>query len=236
MAARVYRETFDDGPGGWFGWIDNARGPRALETRASSVITRSPWWIDYNHAPPGAGYLHMLATLMTRGPFGEHLRETAGENRFAAEEFPLDLTQATMTLRARGELLDRGAQVCLLLQSIQAKVCSGWMLTGRPFQVATEWTTQSITLDPDPSLWTCLGSRHDRTDFYGTLPLEAVLQNVNVNLLLTLFPLDVVPMGPIDGDPDRLRPERDYPVWRSRLPEGWLEIDEITIAFAEGAA
>ena len=80
--SRLYRETFDDGPGGWFGWIDNAAGPRRLEVRESALVTRSPWWIDYNHAPPGAGYLHLLAILLTRGPFGEHQREVAGENRF----------------------------------------------------------------------------------------------------------------------------------------------------------
>ena len=39
----TYIETFDDGPGGWFGWVDNARGPRALEIRDGSAISRSPW-------------------------------------------------------------------------------------------------------------------------------------------------------------------------------------------------
>jgi len=236
MTSRVYRETFDNGPGGWFGWINNAQGPKRLETRASSIVTRSPWWIDYNHAPPGAGYIHMLGTLMTRGPFGEHLRETAGENRFAAEKLPLDFVGAKMSLRSRGELIDRGAKVCLLLQGIHDGICSGWMLTGRPFSISHEWSTQTISLDPNPALWTCLGSRHDRTDSYGVLPLEQVLRQVNVNLLLVMFPLDVAPMGAIDGDPHRLRPERDYPVWRSRLPEGWIEIDEVAIEFAEGAA
>ena len=57
---RTYRETFDDGPGGWFGFINNAQGPKPLEIRESCAVTRSPWWIDYNHAPPGAGYLHLL--------------------------------------------------------------------------------------------------------------------------------------------------------------------------------
>ena len=54
---RTYRETFDNGRSGWFGWIDNARGPKPLERGESTVTSRNPWWIDYNHAPPGAGYL-----------------------------------------------------------------------------------------------------------------------------------------------------------------------------------
>ena len=31
---------------------------------------------------------------------------------------------------------------------------------------------------------------------------------MNTNILLVLHPLDVRPMGPIPGDPHRLRPER----------------------------
>ena len=34
--------------------------------------------------------------------------------------------------------------------------------------------------------WTCLGSRHDRSDFYGRTPLKTVLSDVNANILLVL--------------------------------------------------
>ena len=81
-APRVYRETFDDGPGGWFGFISNQQGIKPLEIRDSCAISRSPWWIDYNHAPPGAGYLHLLYMLYTKGVPGEHHREVAGENHY----------------------------------------------------------------------------------------------------------------------------------------------------------
>ena len=57
MAGRTYVETFDDGPGGWVGW---SHGLTSLETGPSLVVSRSPWWIDANHAPPGGGYLHLL--------------------------------------------------------------------------------------------------------------------------------------------------------------------------------
>ena len=50
--------------------------------------------------------------------------------------------------------------------------------------------------------------------------------------MLVLFPLDVSPMGPLDGDPRILRPERDYPVWRHRLPEGYVTLNEVRIEFA----
>jgi hypothetical protein len=228
-----YSETFDDGPGGWYGWISNAAGPKPLDIRESCAVSRSPWWIDYNHAPPGAGYLHLLYMLNTRGRPGEHQREVEGQNHFAARPFPTDFAGARMALRLRGELEDRGAQLMLLCQAVQGGICSGWLLTGQPFQVTPEWSEQTVTLAPDPTQWTCLGSRHDRADYYGELPLEVVLGDVNADILLVLFPLSVSPMGPLAGDPHRLRPERDYPVWRSRLPEGYVLLDEVSITFGD---
>lgn len=228
---RTYRETFDDGPGGWFGFIDNALGPKPLEIRDSCAITRSPWWIDYNHAPPGAGYLNLLYMLLTRGAPGERHREVAGNNRYIAEGFGTNFTNARITLRIKGELLDRGAKLHLLCQGIHDNICTGWLLTGQPIHVSEEWSEQTIVCTPDESAWTCLGSRHDRADYYGRTPLATVLADVNVDILFVLHPLDIVPMGPLDGDPHRLRPERDYPVWRSRLPEGYVLLDEVRIEF-----
>ena len=37
--------------------------------------------------------------------------------------------------------------------------------------------------------------------------------------------------GPVHGDTHMLRPEQDYPVWRSRLPEGYVMLDEVRIEF-----
>src|SRR6516162_7191043 len=117
MPKRTYIESFDTGPGGWCSWTSNIEGPKALDVRHGVAISRSPWWIDYNHAPPGAGYLHMLYCLMTKGPgFGEIYTERAGENRFVDEEFPTDFTNARITLRIKGELEPRGAQLVFLVQ------------------------------------------------------------------------------------------------------------------------
>lgn len=226
-----YVETFDDGPGGWYGWISNAAGPRPLEIRDSCAISRSPWWIDYNHAPPGAGYLHLLYMLNTGGKPGEHQREVEGGNRFTKGGYPRDFTNARLTVRLKGELEARGARLLLLCQAVQGGICSGWLLTRQPVSVTPEWSEQTVTAAPDPAQWTCLGSRHDRTDFYGVLPLATVLADVNTDILLVLHPLDIAPMGPLAGDPHRLRPERDYPVWRSRLPEGYVLLDEVRIDF-----
>jgi hypothetical protein len=229
-----YSETFDNGPGGWFGWISNAAGPKPLEIRDGAALSSSPWWIDYNHAPPGAGYLHLLYMLNTRSRASEHQREVEGENRFVRDRFPTDFTDARITLRLRGELEAKGAQLLLLCQAVQGGICSGWLLAGQPFDVTTDWSEQTVTATADPAQWVCLGARHDRTDFYGEIPLETVLRDVNTNILLVLYPLTIVPMGPIADDPHRLRPEKDYPVWRSRLPEGYLLLDSVRIEFEGG--
>ena len=228
----IYHESFDSGPGGWFGWANNSTGPKELETRDGFLISRSPWWIDYNHAPPGAGYMNLIAMMLTKGPFSEHQREVAGENRFVQGTHGFDFTHAKLTLRLKGELRDRGAKFCLLIQSVQDGICSGWILTGQPFEVTSDWTDQTVVAIPDEAQWTSLGSRHDRTDYYGKIDLLRVLSQVNTNILLVLFPLNIVPMGPIDDDLHQLRPEKDYLVWRSELPEGYVLIDDIRIEFA----
>ena len=232
MSQTDYVETFEDGPGGWYAWISNFRGPKPLEFGDSSVTARSPWWTDYNHAPPGAGYLHMLACLDTSGPKKEAINEAGGPNRYIAGSYPTDLTNAKMTLRLKGELLKRGAELVVLVQGVVEGTCSGWLLTGQALQVTKQWTEQTLTFVSDPAQWTALGSRHDRTDMYGVKPLEQVLRNVDGNFMLVMFPLSVVPMGPLDGDPHVLRAGHDYPVWQSRLPEGYIILDEVRIQFA----
>ena len=65
-------------------------------------------------------------------------------------------------------------------------------------------------------------------------PLADVLSNVNVNIMILLFPLRIEPMGPLGGDMHLLRPEKDYPVWRSELPEGYVVLGSVSISFKDG--
>jgi hypothetical protein len=230
--SQAYLEDFDNGPAGWWAWSGNSSGLKALELGKSSVISRSPWWIDYNHAPPGAGYLHMVFCLCTKGPFGETMTEVAGPNGFVQGGFPRNLTNARLTFRLKGELKTRGANLVLLVQSTMDSLTSGWALIGQPLTVGREWSEQTITAVPEPDQWVCIGSRHDRRDYYGYIELKKVLSDVNCNIMLILFPLTVAPMGPLAGDKHILRPGKDYPVWRSKLPEGYVVLDSVRIAFS----
>ena len=138
----------------------------------------------------------------------------------------------TLFTRTRGELVTQGSQFVLLIQGSVEGITSGWLCTGQPFDVTDSWSEDTIVLDPNPTNWTALGVRHDREDMYGIKPLDHVLSDVNVNIMLVLFPLEVAAMGPLDGDPHILRPERDYPVWQHRLPEGYVTLNEVRIDFS----
>lgn len=233
--SEIYIETFDDGPGGFMQCIGNGDdGVRRPEIVDGAIISRSPWWVDYNHAPPGVGYLHLLPALHTRQSpgFPQTFIEAGGENRFIKGGFPTDFTNARLTLRLRGEVDMRGAQMLFLAQARVGDHVVGHLLTGQPFEVTPDWSTQTVHLTPEASQWTCLGVRHDRTETYGWGDVAPVLRDLNVDFMFVLHPLDVVPTDPI-ADPHLLKAGEEYSVDRSLLPQGYIAIDEIRIEFAD---
>ena len=58
-------------------------------------------------------------------------------------------------------------------------------------------------------------------------------EDLNGDIIFVLFPVDVVPAEPMEGNPHHLRAGEDYEVDRSRLPEGWVMMDTIEIEFSE---
>lgn len=212
MKDPVYLETFDNGPGGWVRVEGNVAPLSALPIQEGTLWSFGPWWVDYNHAPPGAGYLQLLMCLNTVGPFGEHEKEIGGINRFVEGKFPLDFRNARLTIRLKGELEPAGTDVCVLVQGTHDGLCSGWVLHSRPLRVERDYLEQEIELSNDPTLWTPLGTRIGREDMYRPAPLDAILGNVNVNFYLVLFPVKPRPLRPLAGDPHRLRAGRDYPI------------------------
>ena len=105
-------------------------------------------------------------------------------------------------------------------------------MTDQPFQVTPEWSEQTATLEPDPQQWLCLGSRHDLTHQYGYGHIADVLSNVDIDIILVLYALDVAPAEPIEGDPHILRAGKDYTVEPARLAQGYVMLDRVRIEFA----
>lgn len=229
---RVYQENFADGPGGWIAWLGHNR-PVAAAVSDGALISRGPWGIDSNHAPPGGGYLHLLFILFTApqpnpGPvYGPLL----ADNRFIAGGYSTDLRNARLTVRVKGDIKLRGAKLVLHCQAQVGDKAINFVLTGQPFTITPDWSEQTITLTTDPDQWLCLGARHDLLDVYGWGEIEEVLRNVNIDIILLLHPLDIVPLTPEPQGIHHRRPEVDYAVDRTYLPEGYVMLDAVRLEY-----
>lgn len=223
-----YVETFDDGSGGWLCW-SKPNTNFEPEVRDSVLPIRSPWGVDPNHAPPGKGYLTLLAYILTRA---DRMRKDMGRpNRFVEGGYSRDLTNARLTVRLRGEVDLKGSRMILLAQADAAGTTPNMVLTEQPFEITREWSEQTITLAPDPEQWICLGGRHN-APHYGCGPIGEVLRDVNLDIIFILFPLTIVPTTPVD-DIHLGRPHNDYEADQAYLPQGWLEIDTVRIEYPD---
>ena len=232
--SRTYIETFDSGPGGWLGWDSNAAGAKPIKIVDGVAISDGPWWVDYNHAPPGGGYLQLPFAIHTlQGPdFPQQYIDLGGVNHFAEGGFPTDFTNAKVTIRARGEMKWRGAHVMLLIQGKVGDRYINYVLDAQPFTITPEWSESTIICEPDPAQWKCMGSRHDRMDFYGWDDVDKLLRDVNADIILVHHPIDVVPLKPMpEEDLHRLRAGEEYELDPAHLPEGRWELDEVRIEF-----
>jgi len=233
MSAATYTESFEDGAGGWIAWLGPGQPvPATIEDGA--LVSRSPWGIDANHAPPGGGYLHLLFILYTAeqpdpGPsYGPLL---AG-NRFIDSGYPRDFRNARVTLRLKGEVDLQGAELRLHCQSRRGEQAINYVLTSQSFEVTREWTEQTVTLAPDQEQWLCLGARRDLTEVYGWSGIEEVLRDVDIDIILLLHPLKVVPLAPQQGGPHQRRAGSDYEVDTRYLPSGEIRLGKVQIEFA----
>jgi hypothetical protein len=120
----------------------------------------------------------------------------------------------------------------LLVQSRVDGTAVNYVLTGQGLDVTEDWTEQTLVLTPDERQWTFLGSRHDRTSTYGLADIDRVLRDVNLDIILVLFPLEIVPADHQITDPHALRAGEDYALDTSRLPEGVVMLDTVRIDFA----
>ena len=184
---------------------------RALErsTDADGVdfaTSRGPWWIDTNHAPPGLGYLHLIAFAYHHDWSADGLIPDASTG-----SRPLDLRDAEVTVRWRAPALRMSADATLTL----------WFQTRTspvdavaPRFVKYLLTSQSLPVRPPPSQWredtlrlsavdgdyACLGGNADRANVYGCdVPAVAALRDWNTDLGLVIFFRDASSASEITG-------------------------------------
>jgi len=234
-----YAENFDNGAGGW---LANRYDPLPIIDGAACCY--SPWYLDAHHAPPGAGYLHMLMYLYTSDKnVGADRQAHLQGNRFIEQNKSPDLTNARLSVRLRGDIDLQGAQLLLLIQGKTAKTAANFVLSGQPLHVGRDWSQQTLILSPDPKQWTCMGGRWDETSIYGCDDIATVLRDVNWDIMFVLFPLKIVPAHPeLVKDINRLKPGQDYPGYPSYeveqkfLPRGVIMFDSVRIDYPADAA
>ncbi len=234
QSRETYNENFDSGPGGW---LANRYEP--LPILDGAAYCYSPWYLDSHHAPPGAGYIHMLMYLYTRGDLvGADRKVHLQGNRFIEQNKSTDLTNARLSVRLRGDVDLQGSNLVLLIQGKTPKTMANFVLSGQPLRVEREWTEQTIVLSPDPKQWTCLGARWDKVDQYGCDDIAVLLKDVNFDIMFVLYPLKVVPTHPeLAKDMHRMRPGQDYPgypsyeVEQKYLPRGVVMFDSVRIDY-----
>lgn len=140
------------------------------------IESRSPWWIDYNHKPPGAGLLNVLFVIWLDSYYGG-LRQKS-----------LDLRDARLHCRVMiAEANLKGNHVYFWFQTFNSEENKyhNYVLTKRPLDVskaASSWRDVTIPINTDGADWTCLGSSQERSDKYACGSIEMDLQNVNANL------------------------------------------------------
>lgn len=218
----------------WLG--PNQPAPAIIEEGA--LVSRSPWGIDANHAPPGGGYLHLLFILYTApqpNP-GPRYGPLMADNRFISGGYPRDFRNARVTARLKGSVDLQGAELRLHCQARVGDRAVNFVLASQPFVATADWSQQTVTLVPDPAQWLCLGARHDLQDVYAWDEIDTVLRDVNIDIIFLLHPLHVVPVLPEPNGPHYRRPEVDYAVDRSYLPSGEIRLAEVQIEFPDSPA
>jgi len=227
----TYFESFDDKYGG--GWVRGRRWPMTIWDGVA--YSYSPWWLDANHAPPGAGYLHLVLWTLTSSRIEKEPVIFPGYpgSKFIARNQSTDLTNAKLTVRLRGEVDMQGSQMLVLVQAENKNnVRANYVLTGHPFKITPEWSEQTVTLSPDPNQWLCLGSRYDLTKTYDCYDVAEVLADVNVDIIFVLFPIQMVPVEDI-VEPHKLFAGRDFHVAQEFLPKGIVMFDWVRIEYPQ---
>jgi len=225
-----YVHSFSDGNGGW---ISDNRDPVRL-WHGTATCT-SPWFVDPNHAPPGAGYLHLILWIHTDERKFQPGSASAARLPYVGASFvkqgkSRDLRDAKLTVRLRGDLDLKGAQLLLLAQAETQKTTANLVLSGQPIPIKHDWSDESIVLADDPAQWTCLGARRGREKEYGCDEVDAVLRDVNCDIIFVLFPLHPKPAVP-GADHPGLYAGLNYPVDQTSLPRGVIQFASVRIDY-----
>jgi hypothetical protein len=216
----LYRHDFMEGAGGWstartllaadqlpaqyqecwISWLSLYACNIDAPVAGQRMVLESPWWLDPNHAPPGAGYLSLLSWLYLDGAAGS---TTQGLRT-------LDLRDATLRLELRAQNLDlAGGRLRFWFQTTMPDGrFANFVYTRTSIDASlppngSEPVLVEIDLSAQPAAWTCLGAASARADFYGCMDVGQALRAVDQDFGVIIFPVSDSP-APADQPSGRI--------------------------------
>lgn len=197
------------GESGWFTYPLGFNGCKPLEIMSDEngvffARSKGPWWLDANHAPPGLGYLHLLAFAYSYDWSEDGVIQTSGSET-------LDLRNATIHIRWRPVdlKLPQGAQIHLWFQTDALGIDPvdssrvNFLLMDQHLKanpVDSGWQETTLRLNDENSKYACMGSNPAKASLYScAINASEALRGWNVNLGLVIFFQDPSLSNHIDG-------------------------------------
>lgn len=163
--------------GCWQSWQNKFACTSFAPIIGGECVLSSPWWLDPNHAPPGAGYLNLLLYNYI-------------DTIFPGNKAGIDLTGKTLYLELRSKSLE--LKQSKLLFWFQTKASNGkhinFAFTAAPIILDQNRTIVKLKLTNKPADWTCLGSSIDRANTYDCVSIAEAITNVNLDFGLVILP------------------------------------------------
>ena len=207
----VHQQDFSEGSGGWStaltllqpeqvpaekqscwtSWLGLQACTVDAPIEGERMVLQSPWWLDPNHAPPGAGYLSLLTWVYLDGPPGSSTHGVGA----------IDLRDATLRIAIRAQDLDlKGSHLHFWFQTAMPDGrFANFVYTRAPIDAlfvpgGNALELIELDLSSDPQAWTCLGAASDRVDTYGCTNIGDALHAVNNDFGFILFPVSGSPL------------------------------------------
>jgi len=176
----------------WISWLGLHACTIDVPVANDRMVLESPWWLDPNHAPPGAGYLGLVTWTYVDGEPDE-----------ATYGVPtVDLRGVTLRVALRAENLDlKGSHLNFWFQTTMPDGrFANFVYRRAPIEKrlpsnGSDLELVEITLSGEPEAWTCLSSAADRSDFYGCMDVQDAMREVDQDFGLILFPVSGSPLA-----------------------------------------
>lgn len=206
----VYTEDFSQGSGGWhfyqlsdtvppsadycgtgtYGYAYTCQMPMDWSD-SGTVESKAPWFVDENHAAPGAGILSLIGWVWLNGEYGGIPAAT------------LDLRNTELTARIWvDDLVIGDGHLVFWFQTYRSEIgkYQNYALTAYPVERHLrdeKWVTVRIHLPKREGAWTCLGAAPWRVETYGCGSVADALADVNYDFGFIVLP--VSPSAPPTG-------------------------------------